>query len=142
MAPLSDPGFTPSDQVIAPVPPLWPMQAANAGKHKEDRDLLETRSGAPLDFRNDQMAQVGVGAAKIKVEFDFTMTSPFLSQRTDFLLEGPGVGGLLVKLPIDLTTEAGFMSRPGARLLSASSPSWSRIRPRTQAVSTPASIMR
>src|SRR5208337_4074755 len=41
-----------------------------------------------------------LGLPKSKWNSTFTMTSPFLSEWTDFLLERPGIRRLLVKLPI------------------------------------------
>ena len=36
---------------------------------QQHRHVLELRAGAPLDLRNDDMRQVGIGAAEIEVEF-------------------------------------------------------------------------
>src|SRR5438132_1185064 len=88
------------------------------------------------------MGQVGIGAAEVEMEFHPDHGSPFLGGGTDLELERPRVSGLLVELPVRVRHRVGPLSRPGASPARAASPSLSRIRSRTQAVSTPASMMR
>src|SRR5437667_1798337 len=67
---------------------------------QQNRHVLDLDPGASLDLGNHQLAQAGLGAAEVEMKFHLDHRSPFLAGGTDLELEGPGVGGLLVEVPV------------------------------------------
>jgi hypothetical protein len=75
---------------------------------QQNRYILEFDPGALFDLRNDEVAQVRIGLPKSKWNSTLVKISPYLSEGTDLLLEGPRVARLLIELPI------GFGDRGGS----------------------------